>query len=185
MAKFEDIYPLLIAGDHQGDAPLVTVETLGSADDRSTGDERNSVSILVFSVGDRRFGVAIENTEGVVECPDITPLPSGPEGFIGVVSVRGRITLVVDASLNEAKGNSRRRLILLRGESQLGLIADAVHDLMAVPTEEMKTMPERRVSRRLLGGTSGGKQNIVLAREYFRSGGKRVPVIDLQLLAQL
>src|SRR5262249_16860425 len=50
------------------------------------------VSVLVFEIGNEGFAIAVESVEGVVDCPNLTPLPSAPEGVIGVVSVRGRMT---------------------------------------------------------------------------------------------
>ncbi|MGH9759928.1 MAG: chemotaxis protein CheW [Blastocatellia bacterium] len=186
MARIQDLYPLLIGGKRSPGASGVDLDLVIAGD--TTPPENNdpdAVSVLLFSLEDRRFAVAVENTEGVVECPKITPLPSGPDGIIGITSVRGRMTLVVDASLNEAKQAGKRRLILLRGEAQLGLIADQVHDVVTLDRSDVKPMPERRVSRRLLGGTAGGKQNIVLAKEYVRAGGRRVPIMDLELLSRL
>jgi chemotaxis signal transduction protein len=186
MPRIQDLYPLLIGGKRSSSASELDLDLTIAGDQSSpANDNPDAVSILLFSVGDRRFAVGVENTEGVVECPKVTPLPSGPEGIIGIASVRGRMTFVVDASLNEAKPAGKRRLILLRGEAQLGLIADQVHDVLTVDRSDLKRMPERRVSRRLLGGTSGGKQNIVLAKEYLRAGGRRVPIMDLELLSGL
>ncbi len=86
--------------------------------------ESGHVSALIFEVGDRSFAINVENTEGVVYCGRVSPLPGAPDGIVGVTSVRGRITLVADLNMNSSTRSGRLRLILLKGDSQLGLIAD-------------------------------------------------------------
>src|ERR687884_1758489 len=95
------------------------------------------VSILLFEIGGEVFGIGVEHTEGVVDCPRVTPLPSAPDGIIGVASVRGRMTLVMDCSLKANPDEGKRRLILLKGESQLGLLAERVEGVVALDPEKI------------------------------------------------
>ena len=44
-------------------------------------DQPNVLSVLRFDVSGSAFAVAVEHTEGVVDCPRIAPLPSPPEGL--------------------------------------------------------------------------------------------------------
>ena len=36
------------------------------------------VSVLSFEVGGEWYSIGVENTEGVVDCPKLTPLPGAP-----------------------------------------------------------------------------------------------------------
>src|SRR5581483_9762915 len=96
------------------------------------------VSVLLFEIGGDAFGIGVEHTEGVVDCPRITPLPSAPDAMIGVASVRGRMTLVMDLSDQANPGEGKRRLILLKGESQLGLLAERVEGVIALEPERIR-----------------------------------------------
>jgi chemotaxis signal transduction protein len=135
-------------------------------------------SVLVFEVGGVRYAIGAEHTEGVVDCPRITPLPSQPEGVAGLTSVRGKMTVVMDlgtASLETA----RRRLILVKGEAQLGLLADRIDGVVAL--ERKKVRPVPRGKDKL---TSQEAKFSRLARSYFKSGGGRVPIIDIERLCE-
>jgi len=144
-----------------------------------------AVSILTFVRGNRAFGIEVGNTDGVVECPRITPLPIAPDGVVGVVSVRGRITIVIDAAMESARLESKMKLILVRGEGQMGLLADQVQSVISLSREQLEKVPQGRVSRRLLGAGAGGTKTVRLAKLYFKYGGRRVPIVDLDLLLSI
>src|SRR5262245_62756568 len=86
-------------------------------------NDPEAVSILTFARGGRTFGIEVGNTDGVVECPRITPLPIAPDGVAGVVSVRGRITIVIDAAMEQERPETKMRWIMVRGEGQMGMLA--------------------------------------------------------------
>jgi purine-binding chemotaxis protein CheW len=165
----------------------LSLEALSLTLDAPEADDYDpdAVSILTFARGHRTFGVEVGNTDGVVECPRITPLPIAPDGVAGVVSVRGRITIVIDAAMESARPESKMRLILIRGEGQLGLLADQIHSVISLKHQQLEKMPEGRRSRRLLGAAAGGAQNVRLASRYFKHAGRRVPVVDLDLLLSI
>lgn len=180
MDKLESLYGLLTGGKGavaSGDAAKAAADKFEYGPD--------AISLVVLSIGKRVIATAVENTEGVVDCPRITPLPGAPDAILGVVSIRGKITLVLDASLEANRDAPKRRLILLRGELQLGLLADHVQGVVALNSNDMRQIPEKRSGRRLLGGAGGGVPEIRLARSYFKSGGRKVPLLDLDLVSQL
>ena len=144
-----------------------------------------AVSILTFVRGSRTFGIEVGNTDGVVECPRITPLPIAPDGVVGVVSVRGRITIVIDAAMEGARPETKMKLILVRGEGQMGLLADQVQSVISLRSEQLEKVPQGRVSRRLLGAAAGGTKMVRLAKLYFKYSGRRVPIVDLELMLNI
>jgi chemotaxis signal transduction protein len=145
----------------------------------------DAVSILTFIRGNRTFGIEVSNTDGVVECPRITPLPIAPDGVVGVASVRGRITIVIDAAMESARPEAKMKLILVRGEGQMGLLGDQIQSVISLRRDQLEKVPRGRVSRRLLGAAAGGSQNLRLANLYFKHGGRRVPIVDLDLLLNI
>jgi chemotaxis signal transduction protein len=126
------------------------------------------VSLLLFSVGGDQFAVRVEDTEGVVECPLISPLPYPPRGIIGVAGVKGRMTLVVDLSSGSSQ-QRRRRLILVKGDAQLGLLADRADQVIAAKPE------------RLIAADQKGRWPVRLQLE---GDAGPIPVIDVELLAE-
>jgi len=143
------------------------------------GDRREPVSVLMFEVGGAPYAMGVEHTEGVVDCPRITPLPNPPDGVAGIASVRGRMTVVMDLGLGIVQEPAIRRLILVKGEAQLGLLADRVEGVLALEPKMVRPVAH-------------GKDNLTLqraefgwpARSYFKSGRLRVPILDLERLSE-
>jgi len=136
----------------------------------------NVVSLLVFEMGGQPFAIGVEQTEGVVDCPRLSPLPSPPDGIIGITSVRGRMTLVMDLSLKENIGEEKRRLILVKGDAQLGLLAERVEGVVAMEPEKLQQAPPLKPS---------DEESRWPAQAYFKSAGHLVPVIDIERLIEL
>jgi purine-binding chemotaxis protein CheW len=115
---------------------------MSSAEIKIVGHE--PPSFLFFTVGEAEYAIEVETTEGVVDCPLISPLPDSPEGIIGVGSVRGRMTVVVDLSRGQGQAapGRKRRLVLIKGEARLGLLADRVRGVEAVTRQALRELPE-------------------------------------------
>ena len=145
-----------------------------------TAGESGQVSVLMFTTGDHRFSIGIEQTEGVVDCPRVSPLPNPPDGIVGVTSVRGRMTLVMDLSLAASQPATKRRLILVKGEAQLGLLADHVEGVLALEPKQL------RATRAKTGTASSarGVDYVWPSRFYFKNDGRAVPVIDIERLGE-
>jgi chemotaxis signal transduction protein len=137
------------------------------------------VSVLLFEIGGEAFGIGVEHTEGVVDCPRITPLPSAPDGMIGVASVRGRMTLVMDFSLKANPSECKGRLILLKGESQLGLLAERVEGVIAL---EPETIRKRKGNDK--SAARAGEERWA-APAHFKHEGRLVPLLDVARLAEI
>ena len=135
----------------------------------------DQISFLAFEVGGQAFAIGVEHTEGVVDCPRVTPLPSPPDGVIGVTSVRGKMTVVMDLSLKANQKEEKRRLVLLKGDAQLGLLADHIDGVVVIKTDEVRSPQSRKAAE--------GAAKTWLTDKYIESRGRNVTVIDGELLA--
>jgi purine-binding chemotaxis protein CheW len=139
------------------------------------------VSFLAFEVGGQAFAIEVEQTEGVVDCPRVTPLPGPPDGIIGVTSIRGKMTVVMDLSLKSQAKDEKRRLVLVKGEAQLGLLADYIDGVVAVKSDEVRPNPPRKQAG---GVEQRGASNRSRATEgYIKSRGRDALIIDGERLA--
>jgi chemotaxis signal transduction protein len=111
-------------------------------------------------------------------------LPSAPDGIIGVASVRGRMTLVMDLSLGETLNRPKRRLILLKGESQLGLLADHIEGVVALDPKKLRAANSSKRKSNAPEDKNAGESRWP-ARAYFQNESRRVPVIDVERLAEI
>ena len=151
---------------------------LSAADEEKEGSQ---ISVLVFDTGNDTFAVGVEHIEGVVDCPSITPLPNPPEGIIGVASVRGRMTLVFCMNGGNVPGESRRRLILLKGDAQLGLFADRIEDVVSFSRKELRGAGKRRGDQAKAGKEDRGVKG---ASPCFQHKGREIPVVDVDRLVE-
>ncbi|MFY9608688.1 MAG: chemotaxis protein CheW [Blastocatellia bacterium] len=153
------------------------LELIGKGEPAGASDQ---VSVLLFMTGDHRFSIGVEHTEGVVDCPRISPLPSPPDGIIGVTSVRGRMTLVMDLNLASSQPAAKRRLILVKGDAQLGLIADHVEGVLGLEPRQLRAIP-RKADR---SSTQPQVETTWPARFYFKNDGRRIPILDIERLSE-
>lgn len=144
------------------------------------GDERNPhVSVLMFEIGGASYALGVENTEGVVDCPRITPLPRPPDGVAGLASVHGKMTIVMDLGSQANEEPIKQRLILVKGNAQLGLLADRIEGVLAL--EPKKVRPVAHGRARL---TSERATFDWPASSYFKRGRNRIPILDVERLSQ-
>ena len=136
------------------------------------GDDRQE--ILIFEVGQQRFGLPTEIVQEIVRAVTIVTLPRTLEGFEGVVNFRGHVVPVV---------NFRQRLgfpvkavelsdhlILIRFQSSLlALRVDRVVELLALRTTNA------------LADTDDSGESQCLDR-VADLGGSLVPIVDIQSL---
>jgi chemotaxis signal transduction protein len=143
-----------------------------------TSERTDLILLLRVEVGGECYSIGIETTEGVVDCPKITPLPGAPLGVAGLASVRGRMTVVMNLS-SASQESVKRRLILVKGEAQLGLLADKVDGVLGLEPKKVRQVAHGRNKI-----TDQKAQFVWPASSYFKSGATRVPIIDTERLGQ-
>ena len=88
------------------------------------------------------------------------------------------MTLVMDLNLAPGQPAAKRRLILVKGEAQLGLIADHVEGVLALEPGQL-----RAISRK---GQRASKLPEVDTTwpftSYFKNDGHTVPILDIDRL---
>jgi chemotaxis signal transduction protein len=142
--------------------------------------KQDYLSVLMFEVGGASYAIGVEQTEGVVDCPKITPLPSPPDGVAGIGSVRGRMTVVMDLGPEMKEQRLGRRLILLKGDAPLGLLADRVEGVLALEPKQVRPVAHGKEHLTAQHAEFGWP-----AVSYFKSGGRRVPILDVERLGEM
>ncbi len=164
--------------DRNAKAPLVMALPLEIGPGQVDG-KAEVISVLMFEVGDSAYAILVEHTEGVVDCPRITPLPNPPDGVTGLASVRGRMTVVMDLGLKVDHEPFKRRLILVKGDAQLGLLADRVLGVLALEPRKVRPVAHGKDSLTSQRAKFGWP-----ARSYFKSDRQRVPILDVERLGE-
>ncbi|MDW5562873.1 MAG: chemotaxis protein CheW [Methanomassiliicoccus sp.] len=111
-----------------------------------TGDVEQIVS---FRLGKETFAIVVSQVREIRKVEDITKVPKLPSYIEGVMNLRGQITTVIDlkkrlniASEGPARSTQSRIIVAEVGDNQLGIIVDAVEDVMRVPKESISLPPK-------------------------------------------
>ncbi len=105
---------------------------------------------LTFVLAERTYGVGLANVLEILEHEPATRVPSTPSWIRGVINLRGNVTPVVDLSVKfgrEASPVTRRTCVVilnveLEGLATLvGILADAVEDVLELPAESVEPAP--------------------------------------------
>lgn len=109
--------------------------------------EGHVLGVVTFSLGAERYAVESRLLCGIVRVADVTPVPGVPACFAGVTNVRGAILALVDLRLLHGIGvqgltDLSRVLVLGAGSVELGLLADAVHEVTSLRRDELLAPPE-------------------------------------------
>ena len=103
--------------------------------------------MVSFRIGKEIFGVPITMVQEIVRVPEITPVPDMPSFIKGVINLRGKIVSVIDLGkrlkLDCAPLSRSSRILVLEVEKKIiGLLVDAVTQIIKVPPEAVEPPPE-------------------------------------------
>ncbi len=107
----------------------------------------NLVQLATFSVGDEEYVIDIMRIRQIIEPQPITPVPKSPPFFEGVIELRGNIIPIIDLRKRfgmNPKGITRltKYIIVVVKKRVLGLIVDAVLEVVTVPHQNIKPAPK-------------------------------------------
>lgn len=99
---------------------------------------------LVIAVGGERMGLPLASVREILKIAPVTLVPRAPRAVIGILSVRGRITTVIDLRLHlgmppSEDTRSSRILLVDGGEETIGVRVDAVHNVIRLRESEVES----------------------------------------------
>jgi purine-binding chemotaxis protein CheW len=125
---------------------------------------------LTFMLGKEEYGVAILKVQEIKGYVPATPIPHTPAYIKGVMDLRGVIMPVIDLRVKfgmpSAEYDQFTVIIVVKVKSKvMGLVVDAVSDVLSVKTGEVQATPEfgGQVDTRFIQGlTKAGEKLVVL-----------------------
>ena len=98
---------------------------------------------LAFGLADERFGLPLSAVREILKVSSITHVPRARSHILGILSVRGRITTIVDLRRRlrmPANGETKSSRILLvdGGDEIVGLLVDEVYQVYRLHDEELE-----------------------------------------------
>lgn len=135
---------------------------------REAGGRRQ---LVVLRLGDREYGLAAEVVVQVLRMVAIRPVPESPPWIAGVVNLRGRTTPMVDLRGRlglpaRAPGPADHIVVVRSGDAALGLIVDAVLEVLEVGDGEVEPPAD-----------AAGPSGVIAA--VARAGDRLILVLDV------
>lgn len=110
----------------------------------------SELELLSFRIGTQEYAVDIMSVREIRGWTKATPLPHSPHYVRGVINLRGTVLPIIDlaARLGQSvtKTSERNVFIVVQfKEETVGLLVDAVSDILTVKDEELQAPPEMTV----------------------------------------
>jgi purine-binding chemotaxis protein CheW len=109
----------------------------------------SELRLVSFTVDAQEYGVPIEEVQEIVQLPEqVTVLPQAPAHMRGVITLRQRLLPLVDLrslfGLGAQRHDEHQRIVVvaLPGCGPVGLVTDAVKEVLSVPRQQASQMPE-------------------------------------------
>ncbi|ASJ02878.1 chemotaxis protein CheW [Thermococcus profundus] len=110
------------------------------------------VQVVAFRVGNEEFCLEISKVREIKEMMPITRVPNAPEYVEGVINLRGQITTVVNLKKKlgyyDDEDLSNKKIIIAEVKGEIiGIIVDAVSDVVTLTEDQIEPTPKTLVSR--------------------------------------
>jgi purine-binding chemotaxis protein CheW len=107
--------------------------------------------LVVFELANEHYGVEISTVESIIKMQEITRIPHSPLFVEGITNLRGLVLPVIDLrkrfgmETQEISRDSRIMVVAL-GTMKVGMIVDAVSEVLRVPSESIEAHPSMTTS---------------------------------------
>lgn len=135
----------------------------------------NTIQLIAFSIGEQVYGVEITTVREIRAWNGATPLPRTREFVRGVINLRGTIVPIFDLRARFGDGlteTTKNHVVVVMsvGEKWVGVLVDAVSDILTVPRDDVHDVPE------------GDTMDAELLTGIVTHDDKMVGLIDLQAI---
>jgi purine-binding chemotaxis protein CheW len=106
---------------------------------------------VIFELQTESYGVDITTVESIIKMQDITILPHAPTFMEGITNLRGAIVPVIDLrkrfgmNIQDSTRDTRIVIANMHG-AKVGLIVDAVSQVIRIPEEAIEPPPQMSVT---------------------------------------
>ncbi|MEM5471514.1 chemotaxis protein CheW [Hoeflea sp. AS60] len=105
------------------------------------------LELIAFNLGDQEFCIEVISVREIRSWTPATILPHSPPHVCGVINLRGVVLPVMDLSVRlgmaPAEPSQGHVIIVTQIGSQIvGLLVDAVSDILAVPASDIHSAPD-------------------------------------------
>ena len=123
---------------------LMPLKTFSGSKTKGAAD--GLLQLVTFKLDNEEFAVNILEVQEINRMTEITKMPNSPHHVEGVVNLRGRVIPVVSLrkklGLAEVENNEHSRIMIMDIQgSTMGLIVDAVSEVLRIPSDIVEPPP--------------------------------------------
>ena len=141
-----------------------------------------SCQFTSFRVGNEEYAIDIMSVREIKGWTETTVLPNQPRFVLGVLNLRGTIVPIFDLRCRFGLGltkASRTHVIIIANvaERTIGLLVDAVSDILTVTPDQIRPVPEidRATSAEFMSGIINVNDSMVVILSLERLFGSNAP----------
>jgi purine-binding chemotaxis protein CheW len=134
--------------------------------------------IVIFSLGQEKYGVLIHQVREIIPCSQIAPVPGTPDYFEGFMNVRGELISIINLrtfiEMEEIAEKEESRILILssrKGTIQ-GILVDEVTSIKEIEWDQLQNVEENRNNkgfpREFLKGVINTDSGLVLVLDVER-----------------
>ena len=103
--------------------------------------------LVLFDLANEHYGIDIASVDGIIKMQEVVSVPHAPSFVEGVTNLRGSVLPVIDLrkrfDIETIKATSETRIVVvnLEGKRKVGMIVDAVTEVLSIPEESIEPTP--------------------------------------------
>jgi len=143
------------------------------------------IQLVSFRIGAEEFGVDILNVQEINRMTEITRVPKVPDYVEGVINLRGKVIPVIDLrkrlDLDAAEYDKSTRIVVADVQGRtIGLIVDAVSEVLRIPGSAIEPPPElvTRIDQEYVQGVAKLEDRLLMFLDLSK-------VVDLREMAEV
>jgi len=127
---------------------------------------------VTFRLDDEKYGIDVMLVREVLRESEIAPVPGAPHYVLGIINLRGNVVPVIDTRRRfglapKAMDEDSRIIIVELAEQWVGMVVDAVAEVMDVPVSQVERTPDvgNDESSRFIQGVSRQEEELLILVE--------------------
>src|SRR5690554_2276830 len=123
-------------------------------------EQREEKQFIVFTIGDERFGVDVNQAREIIPSTDITRVPNSRDFVTGVINLREEIIPIIDLqkklalNMSSARDIDEKIIIIELDNSLIGMEVDNVSEMLRLSISDIAAPPKivKGINRNYLSG---------------------------------
>ncbi len=145
----------------------------------TTGNgSHNTHQALTFALGSERYGWPIQRVRAIARIGRITPVPTAPAYYPGVLSLRGQVLSVMDLrvylGLPPLETTPEFMIVIDGAGLEIGVLATEVFDVLSIPLDRLTTPSSAGLDLELVIGVATDGLTILDAEALLRRERARI-----------